>query len=80
MTRVLFFGHLADRLGRRIDVPVEQGTTAAALRQQLVARGEAFRDLTDPRIRVSVDQVIVGDDHRIGADAEVAFLPILSGG
>ena len=36
--------------------------------------------MSDPRIRISVDQAIVGEDHPVPADAEVAFLPILSGG
>lgn len=80
MTSVLFFGHLADRLGRQIDVAVEGATTVAELRRQLAERGEGFAELSDPRIRISVDQAIVGEDHPVPADAEVAFLPILSGG
>lgn len=81
-TQILFFGSLADRLGRQIeaDLPLE-GCTVAELRCLLTERDEAIAlALAEPGIRASADQELVGDDQRVSPNQEISFFPVLSGG
>lgn len=81
-TQILFFGSLAERLGRdmRVDLPA-QGCTVAELRHMLVERGVAFAAALDqPGIRASADDSVVRDDQIVRPGQEVSFFPILSGG
>lgn len=73
--KILFFGRLAESLGREaeVDVPAS-GCTVAELRQRL---GE---DVASPGIRACIDQLMVGEEERVLPHHEVAFLPPLSGG
>lgn len=79
MARVLLFGRLADQAGWR-DRWVE-APDLAALRAALAAEdarlGEA---LAAPGVQVAVDKVLVRGEAALGAGAEVAFLPPMSGG
>ncbi len=74
--RVLFFGRVADALGRerQIDLPAS-GCTIAELRRLLDADV-----LARPGVRASIDQQIVADDARVRPGAEVAFFSVFSGG
>lgn len=73
--KVLFFGRLADSLGREaeVDMPAT-GCTVAELRRRL---GD---DVSSPGIRACIDQAMVGEEERVLPHQEVAFLPPLSGG
>ncbi len=79
--RILLFGSLGETIGREVtaDVPAD-GCTVAELRRQLVNGDPAHAPLAASSVRACVDQVVVGDDHRILPGQEVAFVPPLSGG
>lgn len=70
--RILFFGRLAERFGRTVDVDVANGCTVAQLRQQLT--------LDDRAIRACVGDTLVGEDFTLTGIAEVEFWPRVSGG
>ncbi|NBU27646.1 MAG: MoaD/ThiS family protein [Caulobacteraceae bacterium] len=79
MARVLLFGRLADLAGwreRRIEAD-----SLVSLRSAISAAdpdlGEA---LQGPSVQVALDKVLVRGDRTLGPDAEVAFLPPMSGG
>ena len=82
MTRILFFGRVAERLGAdcRLDLPAG-GASMAEIRNLLAARDEvAAAALLRTDVRDSLDQVVVGDDARAMPDQEIAFFSIFSGG
>ena len=82
MTRILFFGRVAERLGaeQSLDLP-EGGATMGEIRPRLAARDEAAAAaLLRPDVRASLDQVVVGDDVQVRPDQEIAFFSIFSGG
>jgi len=74
--RVLFFGRVADQLGRerQVDLPA-QGCTIAQLRRLISAE-----TLARPGVRASIDKQIVADDALVPPGAEVAFFSVFSGG
>ena len=79
MARVLLFGRLADLAGwreRRIEAD-----SLVSLRSAISAAdpdlGEALRG---PSVQVALDKVLVRGDRTLNPDAEVAFLPPMSGG
>lgn len=79
MARVLLFGRLADQAGWR-DRVVE-AATLAALRDALASDDPALAEaLCGPGVQVAVDKAIVRGEALLAADAEVAFLPPMSGG
>lgn len=79
MARVLLFGRLADQAGWR-DRCVEAGDLSA-LRAVLAAEDAGLGEaLAAPGVQVAVDKVLVRGDAALGASAEVAFLPPMSGG
>jgi molybdopterin synthase sulfur carrier subunit len=80
MARVLLFGPLRDLAGWRERDGVEAasiGALKALLAKEDARLGEA---LSGPGVQVALDQAIVRGDRPLGADAEVAFLPPMSGG
>lgn len=82
MTRILFFGRVAERLGAesRLDLPAG-GATLGEIRHLLAARDETAADaLLRTDVRASLDQVVAGDDVRAGPGQEIAFFSIFSGG
>lgn len=81
-TRILFFGSLAERLGRQIEVELPaQGCTVAELRQLVVQQDQAAGSaLLEPGVRASADQAMVRDDDLVRPGQEISFFPILSGG
>lgn len=78
--RVLFFGSLADRLGRELhEIPV--AGSVGELRRLLSARDPVSANIfLEADIRVSVDHCLASDDTAIRSGQEVAFFPVLSGG
>jgi molybdopterin converting factor small subunit len=74
--RVLFFGRVADLLGRerQVDLP-EAGCTVAQLRRLL-----SEDVLMKPGVRASVDKQVVTDEALVRPGAEVAFFSVFSGG
>ena len=80
-TQVLFFGSLAEQLGRQaaVELPPE-GCTVAELRRLLAERGENGAALLRPGVRASVDQESVRDEDVVRPGQEISFFPIVSGG
>ncbi|WP_334161155.1 MoaD/ThiS family protein [Phenylobacterium sp.] len=79
MARVLLFGRLSDLAGwreREIEAASIEGLRAR-LATEDARLGEA---LSGPGVQVALDQAIVRGDRPLGAGAEVAFLPPMSGG
>lgn len=70
--RILFFGRLADRFGRTLELDAPEGCTIAELRRQLA--------LDDPGCRACVGDTLVGEDFVPSASDEVEFWPPVSGG
>jgi sulfur-carrier protein len=79
--RVLLFGRLGDLAGwreRSFDPPPASLSALKAIIASLdAALGEA---LAGPGVQAAVDRAIVRGDVALGAAAEVAFLPPMSGG
>ena len=82
MTRILFFGRVAEKLGAEgsLDLPAE-GLTVEEIRTLLAGRDEVAADaLLRPDVRASVDLVVVGENARARPDQEIAFFSLFSGG
>jgi len=79
--RVLLFGPLRDVAGWRertlASSPSSLSALKAALARDDVALGAA---LDRPGVQAAVNKAIVRGDATLTADAEVAFLPPMSGG
>jgi molybdopterin converting factor small subunit len=74
--RVLFFGRVADQLGRERQVELPSaGCTIADLRRLIAADV-----LARPGVRASIDRQVVADDALVRPGAEVAFFSVFSGG
>ena len=79
--KLLFFGSLAETIGREIELPVEPGTLVAQVREQLIARHPAAASQLEPTAaRACLDDVVVSDETPVPGGAELAFFPPLSGG
>lgn len=81
MTRILFYGRVADRLGpeARLDLPAE-GLSVREIRQLLAERDEIAADtLLRPDVCASVNLVVVGEDAGARPKQEIAFFALLPG-
>ena len=80
MTRVLFFGRVAEAMGRelQVEVPVA-GCTIADLRR-MIADQTGMDVLLQKGVRASVDKQVAGEDARVLPGSEVAFFSVFSGG
>ena len=79
--RVLLFGRLRDLAGWRERRLEPAPATISALRD-LIAQGNAAlaQALVGQGVQVAVDKVIVRGNALLAPEAEVAFLPPMSGG
>lgn len=78
--KIIFFGSLAARFGREMDVDIPSaGCTIRELRKHLEQQHPAVADLV-AGIKACVDQEIVVEDAHIRPGQELAFFPPLSGG
>jgi len=82
--QVLFFASLRDDVGHEaLTLPVDGPTRLSALCALLAERlsPAAMSALTASNVRVAVDQELADEaDPLIAPDAEVAFLPPVTGG
>jgi len=80
-TRILFFGRLAEQIGREreVDIPAD-GCTMGALRKQLIEAPDLHILAPGGGMLASVDQQIVQDDAPVKPGQEIAFFSPLSGG
>jgi molybdopterin synthase sulfur carrier subunit len=79
LINLLFFGRLGDFAK---DVPATiEASTPAEIRQLLSADFPALvKELSEPQVLISVNQMIVGWDQSLADGSEVAFLPPVTGG
>jgi len=77
MTRILYFGMLAERTGAAQETLDTTPTTVAALRDALLLRHPSLQELS---FRFAVDQQLADEDTTIAPGAEVALLPPFAGG
>jgi len=77
---VLFFGKVADDVGRtrRVELPAG-GCTIAELRR-LLAETSGADILLKPGVRASIDRQVVDETALVKPGAEVAFFSLFSGG
>jgi molybdopterin converting factor small subunit len=79
--RILFYGRLADALGREMELDEVSGGTVGDLRQRIAAENPAAAQaLSSQRVRACIGGSLMLDDDRVGATDAVEFLPPLSGG
>lgn len=77
--RILYLGRLQDVAGTRsaeIELP-QHVATAGAVREWLSQRTPA---LGHSSVKIVVNDALVGADHPVGSQDEIAFLPPVSGG
>lgn len=76
--RILFFGRLAETIGREIEFDLPAGgCTVAELRNRLA---ESWPQLVQPSVRACIDREMAPESAHVAPDREVAFVPPLSGG
>jgi sulfur-carrier protein len=74
MAKIAFYGKLAERIGREVDVDLPAGgCTIAALRVR-------FEGLDRATVRACVNDATASEDHVVMPGDRVDFLPPLSGG
>lgn len=73
MTTIGFYGRLAERFGREVEVDLPSGATVATIR-------ERFAGLDAATVRALVNDSTATEDQAIGPGDRVDFLPPLSGG
>jgi molybdopterin converting factor subunit 1 len=78
--QALFFATYRDMVGTQaLTVTLEPDATVAELVAGLRARGAPF-DRLPPSPAVAVNRAYAGDDTRLAAGDEVAFIPPVAGG
>ena len=80
--RVRYFASLRERLGPEEAVELPEGSSVAALRVQLVARGEAHAEVlaAGRAVRCALNQRMCAETELLAEGAEVAFFPPVTGG
>jgi len=79
--KVLLFGPLRDAAGWRERTISSPPLSLAALKASLARDDAALREALDrPGVQAAVNKAIVRGDVSLAPDAEVAFLPPMSGG
>ena len=79
--RVLLFGRLGDLAGWRERSFDPAPASLSALKDVIASLDAALGEaLAGPGVQAAVDRAIVRGDIALGAAAEVAFLPPMSGG
>jgi molybdopterin synthase sulfur carrier subunit len=79
---VRYFASLREKLGPTQTLELTDGTTLGGLRDQLIASSAAHAAALGRgrAVRVAMDQSLCDEAATIGADAEVAFFPPVTGG
>jgi sulfur-carrier protein len=79
LIKLLFFGRLGD-YAQAVPATID-ASTPAEIRQLLSADYPALvRELSEPQVLVSVNQMIASWDQPLADGSEVAFLPPVTGG
>jgi len=81
MATVLLFGRLADIAGWRTRDMGSAPSCVSEIKTLISQDNPEFRAALDDRgVRVAVDRVLIQGDAPVPANAEVAFMPAMSGG
>lgn len=84
MTRVTvrYFASVREALGTGSEAVDTQAATLAALRDELIARGEPHASALarGKAVRMALDQVMSAESAALPDGAEVAFFPPVTGG
>jgi sulfur-carrier protein len=76
-----YFASVREALAKDGESLASVATTVAALRAQLIAKGEPYASaIANPRLRAAVNHAMVADDAAIRDGDEVAFFPPVTGG
>ena len=77
-----YFASIREALGPGEAIDVAEGSTVAAVRELLIARGGAHaRALARGKaLRSALDQVLCDETAVVGEGAELAFFPPVTGG
>ena len=77
-----YFASLREALGASENVEVAEGSTVAALRDMLLARGGRHAELLarGRAVRCALNQALCDESAALSDGAEVAFFPPVTGG
>lgn len=79
--KILFYGKLADVVGRELELPAEPGCSIAELRELIaVEHPEVAEPVRNKRVRACIGDAIVPENHVVGPGEQVEFFPPVSGG
>ena len=80
--QVRYFASIREVLGGGEQLDVPEGSTAAALRELLIARSPAHAAALGPQraLRCAVDQTLSDGSTVLRVGSEVAFFPPVTGG
>jgi len=79
---VKYFASIREAVGQGSEAVQTQASTAGALRDELVARGEAYAQALarGKAVRIAIDRVMRDDSASLEDGCEVAFFPPVTGG
>jgi molybdopterin synthase sulfur carrier subunit len=77
-----YFAAIREALGREAEMFETQAATLAALRDELIARGDPYAAALarGKAVRAALDQAIQDESAALHEGAEVAFFPPVTGG
>ena len=78
--KILFYGKLADTLGRDMELAVDRCSVGELRTMIAQASPAAAHAMEAGRVRACVADSIVADDHLLAPSDEVEFFPPVSGG
>ncbi len=80
--KISFYGHLAELVGREIEIAVPPAAVTVGEMRSLLARlyPHAAGELASLSLRACVDDRMVAEDFPVAGAGTVAFFPPLSGG
>jgi molybdopterin synthase sulfur carrier subunit len=80
--QVRYFASLRETIGLSHETVETEARDLAALRTELMARGEHYRVCLMPErpVRMALNQVMVDESAALSEGAEVAFFPPVTGG
>ena len=80
--RIRYFAALREALGAGDSLDLPEGTTLAALRDALIARGGRHAEVLarGRAVRCALNQVLADETATVDEGAEVAFFPPVTGG
>ena len=79
--KILFYGRLAEIMGREVDLPASPSCSIAQLRERIAAENpDAAEPLLNKRVRACIGDSIVTENRLVGHGEQVEFFPPVSGG